>query len=106
MDGKENIEYEEIDFESDILEEMQPDVPWELELEKSSERLQKLSFNQLTKRLEVVVENVTQFGKRVTKKTEQSTFLANVTNEFELDIIENLENLRIVTDEDQLEALT
>ena len=70
MDGKENIEYEEIDFESDIVEEMQPDVPWEQELKKSSGKLQKPSFNQLIERLEVVVENVKQFGKRVTKKTE------------------------------------
>ena len=41
MNGKENTEYEEIDFELDIVEEIQPDVPWELELEKSSEKLQK-----------------------------------------------------------------
>jgi hypothetical protein len=106
MDGKGNTEYEENDFELDNLEEMQPDVPWELELKKSSEKLQKLSFNQLTERLEAVVENVKQFGERSTKKTEQSTFLANATNEFELDIIESLENLRVVTNEDQLEALT
>ena len=55
----------------------------------------KNSFNQLSERLEVVVENVNKFSKKVTKKTEQSTFLVNVTNEFELDIIENLESLSL-----------
>ena len=106
MNGKENTEYEEIDFELDIVEEIQPDVPWELELEKSSEKLQKLSLNQLTEMLELVVENMKKFCYRVTKKTEQSTFLVNVTDEFKLDVIENVEDLRVVTNEDQLEALT
>ena len=106
MDEIENAEYEEITFELDILCETQPDVPWELELKKSSEKLHKLSFNKLTERLEVVIENVKKFNKRVTKKSEQTNFLVNVTNEFELDIIENLENLRVVTDEDHIEALT
>ena len=92
MDGKEMTEYDKINFE------MQPDVPWELELKKNS-------FNQLSERLEVVVENVNKFSNRVTKKPEHSTFLVNVTNEFELDIIRDLGNLRVVTDEDQLEAL-
>ena len=87
------------------FEETIPKVTLEVELKKSKDKIQKHSFNQLTERLGKVVNHMEKFCKRVSKKTEHSTFLENITHGFQLDIIENLGNLRVVTDEDILEAL-
>ena len=87
------------------IEETDPEVTLEAELKQSKDKIQKLSFNQLTERLGKVVNHMEKFCKRVSKKTEHSTFLENITDGFQLDIIENLGNLRVVTDEDIVEAL-
>ena len=87
------------------FEETIPKVTLEVELQKSKDKIQKHSFNQLTERLGKVVNHMEKFCKRVSKKTEHSKFLVNITDGFQMDIIENLGNLRVVTDEDILEAL-
>ena len=90
-------------FGFEEIEETNPEAAQEVVLKKS--KIQKLSFNQLTVKLGKVVNHVKKFCERVSKKTEHSKFLVNITDGFQLDIIENLGNLRVVTDEDILEAL-
>ena len=99
------FEYEKMEDKLEELDGIKVELPRKMEWLKKEKQLNQMSFDQLKEKLEVVIDRVRKFGHRVTKKTEQSVFLVNACKDFELDVIDNLGTLQVVTVDDKLESL-
>ena len=69
------------------------------------DKIQELSFKNLKDRLEVVIDRLHQLLKRVTEKTDLAVFLTKVSKDFQFDMRDNWQDMKVITLDDKLDAL-